>query len=96
MNSVRESFETMESYLQGFIALVTVILATLSVLFLFVYTYGKCKEEAEVFKMLRAIGLSVTDIRLTIFIEILIRIVVSIFNGILLGIIFSLGLSGQI
>jgi ABC-type antimicrobial peptide transport system permease subunit len=46
--------------------------------------------------MLRAIGLSVSDIRLIIFIEILIRIVVSIFNGIILGIVFSLGLSGQI
>jgi ABC-type antimicrobial peptide transport system permease subunit len=63
---------------------------------LFVYTYGKCKEEAEVFKMLRAIGLSVFDIRMMVFLEILVRIVVSIFNGIVLGIVFSLGLSGQI
>lgn len=86
----------METYLQGFVALVTVILGTLSILFLFVYTYGKCKEEAEVFKMLRAIGLSVFDIRLMVFMEVLIRIVVSIFNGIVLGIVFSLGLSGQI
>jgi ABC-type antimicrobial peptide transport system permease subunit len=86
----------MESYLQGFVALVTVILGSLSVLFLFVYTYGKCKEEAEVFKMLRAIGLSVFDIRMMVFLEILVRIVVSIFNGIVLGIVFSLGLSGQI
>ena len=77
-------------------ALVTVILGSLSVLFLFVYTYGKCKEEAEVFKMLRAIGLSVFDIRIMVFLEILVRIVVSIFNGIVLGIVFSLGLSGQI
>lgn len=46
MGLVRESFETMGSYLQGFVALVTVILGSLSVLFLFVYTYGKCKEEA--------------------------------------------------
>lgn len=86
----------METYLQGFVALVTVILGSLSVLFLFVYTYGKCKEEAEVFKMLRAIGLSVFDIRIMVFLEILVRIVVSIFNGIVLGIVFSLGLSGQI
>jgi ABC-type antimicrobial peptide transport system permease subunit len=78
------------------VALVTVILGSLSVLFLFVYTYGKCKEEAEVFKMLRAIGLSVFDIRIMVFLEILVRIVVSIFNGIVLGIVFSLGLSGQI
>ncbi len=76
--------------------MVTVILGSLSVLFLFVYTHGKCKEEAEVFKMLRAIGLSVFDIRLMLFVEILIRIIVSIFNGIVLGIVFSLGLSGQI
>ena len=96
MGLVRESFETMTSYLQGFVALVTVILASLSILFLFVYTHGKCKEEAEVYKMLRAIGLPVSDIRLIIFIEILIRILVSIINGILLGIFFSLGLSGQI
>ncbi len=46
--------------------------------------------------MLRAIGLAVSDIRLIVFIEILIRIIVSIFNGIVLGIVFSLGLSGQI
>jgi ABC-type antimicrobial peptide transport system permease subunit len=96
MGLVRESFETMETYLQGFVALVTVILGSLSILFLFVYTYGKCKEEADVFKMLRAIGLSVFDIRLMVFLEILVRIVVSIFNGIVLGIVFSLGLSGQI
>jgi predicted lysophospholipase L1 biosynthesis ABC-type transport system permease subunit len=96
MGLVRESFETMETYLHGFVALVTVILGSLSILFLFVYTYGKCKEEAEVFKMLRAIGLPVFDIRMIVFVEILIRIVVSIFNGIILGILFSLGLSGQI
>lgn len=76
--------------------LVTIILASLSVLFLFVYTYGKCKEEADVFKMLRSIGISVFDLRLIIFLEILIRIVISIINGIIFGIFFSLLLSGQI
>jgi ABC-type antimicrobial peptide transport system permease subunit len=65
-------------------------------MFLGVYTYGKCKEEAEVFKMLRAIGLSVFDIRLMIYLEILVRMVISIINGILLGLLFSLGLAGQV
>jgi ABC-type antimicrobial peptide transport system permease subunit len=46
--------------------------------------------------MLRAVGLSVFDIRLMIYLEILIRMVISIINGVLLGILFSLGLSGQI
>lgn len=46
--------------------------------------------------MLRAIGLSVFDIRLMIYLEILIRMTISIINGILLGLMFSLGLSGQI
>ena len=46
---------------------ITFILSILSVLFLTVYTHGKCKEEAEVFKMLRAIGLSVFDIRLMVY-----------------------------
>lgn len=86
----------MESFLNGFIVFITLILATLSILFLGVYTYGKCKEEAEVFKMLRAIGLSVFDIRLMVFLEILVRIVIAIFNGILLGLIFSWGLAGQV
>ena len=56
-----------EEYLNGFVLFITLILAVLSVLFLTVYTYGKCKEEAEVFKMLRAIGLSVYNIRLMIY-----------------------------
>lgn len=43
MNIVRESFELLEKYLKGFILLITVILGTLSILFLFIYTYGKCK-----------------------------------------------------
>jgi ABC-type antimicrobial peptide transport system permease subunit len=71
-------------------------LAVLSVLFLTVYTYGKCKEEAEVYKMLRAIGLPVFDIRLMIYLEILVRMVISIANGIILGLVFSMGLSGQV
>jgi ABC-type antimicrobial peptide transport system permease subunit len=86
----------MESYLEGFIVIVTVILAILSTMFLFLYTYGKCKEEASVFKMLRAVGMSATDIRIMVFIEILVRVLIAIFNGIVLGVIFSLGLSGQI
>lgn len=40
----RLSFELLETFLNKFILFVTVILALLSVLFLAVYTYGKCKE----------------------------------------------------
>ena len=72
------------------------ILATLSVLFLTVYTYGKCKEEAEVFKMLRAVGLSVFNIRLMVYLEILVRMIIAIINGTILGLVFSVGLSGQV
>jgi len=68
----------------------------LSVLFLTVYTYGKCKEEAEVFKMLRAIGMPVYDIRLMVYLEVLVRMVISIINGVLLGLVFSLGLAGNV
>ena len=86
----------LERYLNGFVLFITLILGVLSVLFLTVYTYGKCKEEAEVFKMLRAIGLSVYNIRLMIYLEILIRMVIAILNGTLLGLVFSIGLSGQV
>ena len=96
IKQVKLTFLLIENYLSGFVLFITLILAVLSVLFLAVYTYGKCKEEAEVFKMLRSIGLSVFDIRLMIFLEILIRMVISIVNGILLGIMFSRGLSGQV
>jgi hypothetical protein len=44
IQQVRLSFELLENYLRGFILFVTVILALLSVLFLAVYTHGKCKE----------------------------------------------------
>lgn len=46
--------------------------------------------------MLRAVGVSVTDLRIMIFLEIFIRLFVSIANGILLGIVFSLGFGMQI
>ena len=46
--------------------------------------------------MLRAIGLSAFEIRVMVFIEILVRLVVSIANGILLGIVLSIGFSKQI
>lgn len=46
--------------------------------------------------MLRAIGLSAQGIRLMIFLEILIRLIVSISNGILLGIVLSVGFGAQI
>lgn len=68
----------------------------LAVLFLAVYTVGKCRDEADMYKMLRAIGMPVRSIRIMVFIDILVRLVVSIFNGILLGILFALGLSMQI
>lgn len=48
------------------------------------------------YKMLRAIGVSVSDLRIMIFLEILIRLFVSIANGILLGVVFSLGFGMQI
>lgn len=48
------------------------------------------------YKMLRAIGVSVKDLRLMIFLEIFIRLFVSIMNGILLGIVFSVGFAMQI
>ena len=67
ISEVRQSFELIEKYLNGFVLFITAILAVLSVLFLTVYTYGKCKEEAEVFKMLRAIGMPVYDIRLMVY-----------------------------
>lgn len=44
MGVVRESFELLETYLSGFIVVVTVILASLSVLFLSLYTLSKCRE----------------------------------------------------
>jgi ABC-type antimicrobial peptide transport system permease subunit len=71
-------------------------MGTLAVLFVFLYTLGKCRDESEMYKMLRAIGVSVKDIRIMIFLEILIRLLVSIANGILLGIVFSLGFGMQI
>jgi hypothetical protein len=46
ISEVRQSFELIEKYLNGFVLFITAILAVLSVLFLTVYTYGKCKEEA--------------------------------------------------
>ena len=46
--------------------------------------------------MLRAVGLSVLQLRLSIFLEIFLRLVVSIVNGIALGVVFSLGLAGQV
>ena len=46
--------------------------------------------------MLRAIGLSVYNIRLMLYLEILIRMVIAILNGTLLGLVFSIGLSGQV
>lgn len=67
IEQVKLSFSLIEEFLNGFVVFITAILALLSILFLAVYTYGKCKEEAEVFKMLRAIGLSVFDIRLMIY-----------------------------
>lgn len=48
------------------------------------------------YKMLRAIGLSATNIRIMVFLEIIIRLVVSVIDGIILGIIFSIGFSMQI
>ena len=86
----------MTGYLGGFIIVVTIILAVLSALFLSVYTYNKCREEAVAFKMLRAVGLSVVQLRLSIFLEIFVRLVVSIVNGVALGVVFSLGLAGQV
>lgn len=96
ISEVRLTFSLIERYLNGFVLFITLILAVLAVMFLGVYTYGKCKEEAEVFKMLRAIGLSVTDIRVMIYLQILVRIVISILNGIALGLMFSWGLAGQV
>ncbi len=68
----------------------------LAVLFVFLYTLGKCRDEAEMYKMLRAIGVSVDDLRIMIFLEIFIRVLISISNGIILGIVFSLGFAIQI
>ena len=48
------------------------------------------------FKMLRAIGLSAKSIRIMVFSEIIIRLVVSVIDGILLGVVFSIGFSLQI
>jgi len=42
-------------------------MGTLAVLFVFLYTLGKCRDEAEMYKMLRAIGVAVKDIRIMIF-----------------------------
>jgi len=71
-------------------------MGALAVLFIFLYTLGKCKDEADMYKMLRAVGLPVNDIRIMIFLEILIRLFVSIVNGLILGIVFSLGFGMQI
>lgn len=76
--------------------MITAIMSTLAVLFLFVYTLGKCREEAEMYKMLRALGLSAWDLRIMVFVEILVRLIVSIINGILLGIVLSFGFAKQI
>lgn len=46
--------------------------------------------------MLRAIGLSCYDIRLMVFTEVMVRLFVAIMNGILLGIVLSVGFSLQI
>lgn len=48
------------------------------------------------FKMLRAVGLDVKNIRHMIFLEVFIRLAVAIINGIILGIVFSIGFSKQI
>lgn len=96
MKIVSESFSLLESYLSFYIVLIATIMGFLAVLFVFIYTLGKCRDEAEMYKMLRAIGVSVKDLRLMIFLEIFIRLFVSIVNGILLGIVFSLGFGMQI
>lgn len=96
MKIVAESFSLLESYLSFYIVMIATIMGMLAVLFVFIYTLGKCRDEAEMYKMLRAIGVSVKDLRLMIFLEIFIRLLVSIVNGILLGIVFSLGFGMQI
>ena len=64
---VSQSFALLTNSLNGYVVGITAIMSCLAVLFLFLYTLGKCREEAEMYKMLRAIGLSCFDIRLMVF-----------------------------
>lgn len=93
---VSKSFHLLQKYLDLYIILITSIMSVLVTIFIFLYTLGKCREEAEMYKMLRAIGLSATNIRIIVFLEVIIRLFIAIVNGILLGVVFSLGFSMQI
>lgn len=93
---VSQSFKLLQKYLDMYVVLITTIMSFLLTIFIFLYTVNKCREEASMYKMLRAVGLTVEDIRLAVFLEVIIRLTISIINGILLGIVFSLGFSLQI
>lgn len=93
---IRSSFSTIQKSLNGYVLGITVIMNCLAVVFLFLYTLSKCREEAEMYKMLRAIGVSCSDIRLMVFCEVMVRLFVAIANGILLGIAITIGFSMQI
>lgn len=43
-------------------------MSALVTIFIFLYTVGKCREEAEMYKMLRAIGLSAANIRVMVYV----------------------------
>ena len=96
VNFVSQSFSLLADSLDAYVIGITAIMSCLAVLFLFLYTLNKCREEAEMYKMLRAIGLSSFDIRLMVFTEVMVRLFVAIMNGILLGIVLSVGFSLQI
>ena len=96
MEFIRLSFYLLTHFLDMFVVMITIIMGMLAIVFLSVYTISKCRDEAEMYKMLRAVGLKVKDIRHMVFLEVLVRIIVAITNGILLGIVFSLGFSYQI
>ena len=68
MSLISESFAVMQNGLLYFVVGVTIITGSLCTMFLFVYTLSKCRDEADMFKMLRAIGVSVGQIRLMVFI----------------------------
>lgn len=64
---VSGSFALLEKYLTMYILIITAFMGTLAILFIFIYTTSKCQDEAEMYKMLRAVGLPVKDIRIMIF-----------------------------
>lgn len=93
---VEASFSILQTYLEWFITVLSVVMNSLSVLLLFLYTRNKCREELEMYRILRAVGTPVLRLRIMIFCEVFVRVVISVLIGIVMGIIFSVAFANQV